>query len=133
MDRTSLSPCKRNCSARFWRRGADGVIGIAETKVIIVARTMKRKERMVIVCNLTMPQALRVKSTGFRSPVAIRMGMWPSRLISMVLSWLMAERLGLQKRMGLREREDERMSTVVRGGAQYGQRQLQDLPRMSNE
>jgi hypothetical protein len=104
IDRTSLSPCKRNCSARFWRRGADGVIGIAETKATIVARTMKRRERMLIVCNLTILQALCVKSTGFESPVAVKMGMWPSRLISMGFSWLMAERRGLQERMGLKER-----------------------------
>jgi len=44
----SLSPCNRNCSARFWKRGADGVMGIAVTMAKIVARTMKR-ERILLI------------------------------------------------------------------------------------
>jgi hypothetical protein len=44
---TSLRPRRRNCSARFWRRGAEGVIGIAVTIASKVARTMERRKRIV--------------------------------------------------------------------------------------
>jgi hypothetical protein len=50
---TSLSPCKRNCSARFWNRGADGVIGIAAAKTSMVARAMKKTERILVMVNVT--------------------------------------------------------------------------------
>jgi hypothetical protein len=50
---TSLSPCKRNCSARFWNRGAEGVIGIAATTASIAARAMKRIERILVMVDVT--------------------------------------------------------------------------------
>ena len=44
--RTSFRPSRRNCSARFWRRGADGVIGSAETKANKATKAMRMKERI---------------------------------------------------------------------------------------
>jgi hypothetical protein len=52
MSYTSFRPCRRNCSARFCNRGAEGVIGIAVAKAKTVARTRRRKVRMVFTVGL---------------------------------------------------------------------------------
>jgi hypothetical protein len=46
---TSLSPCKRYCSARLWRRGADGEIGIADARANRATMAMTIKERILDV------------------------------------------------------------------------------------
>jgi hypothetical protein len=46
---TSRRPWRRNCSARFWKRGAEGVMGIAATRARMAARTMNRIERIVLI------------------------------------------------------------------------------------
>jgi len=43
----SLRPCSLNCSARFWSRGADGEIGIAEAKAKRATTAMTMKERIL--------------------------------------------------------------------------------------